>query len=73
VYFKIALILKFILKFIQLISLFNTKKDTNTFVNDNTYNEYHFQKHLNVIQNNGDEHDQDDKKNNSNSFFPPLH
>jgi hypothetical protein len=51
------------------------KKDTTTFVNDNTYNEYHFQKHLNTIQNNadGNEHDLDDKKNNSNSFFPPLH
>lgn len=47
-----------------------------TYNNDNTFNEYHFQKHLNIIQNTIDvnDHEMDDKKNNAlNTFFPPLH
>lgn len=49
--------------------------DTGIYNNDNTFNEYHFQKHMNIMQNTIDanEHDLEDKKNNLNTFFPPLH
>ncbi len=42
--------------------------------NDNTYNEYHFQKQMN-LHNTIDikDHDLDGKKSVSNNFFPPLH
>lgn len=48
-----------------------------TFNNDNTFNEYHFQKQLNnIIQNAIEDHyDLDESKNKSknlSSFFPPL-
>ena len=50
------------------------KKDMGSNYNDNTYNEYHFQKQMN-LHNTIDikDHDLDEKKSVSNTFFPPLH
>ena len=59
-------------KKIELI-LFN--QDLGSNYNDNTFNEYHFQKQMNLHNTINDlkDHDLEEKKSVSNTFFPPLH
>jgi len=62
--------------FYHLSFIFYVKIENGNFNgNDTTMNEFNFQKPLTTQRNNTGEHDYagDDKKNVSNSFFPPLH
>jgi hypothetical protein len=48
-------------------------EEDGTFINDSTFNDYNFKKHMNLLQSNGievNEYDLEDKKAH---FFPPLH